>query len=137
LSHLSVEDSKSIYSFIVTQITLSLLCHQMMMMNEKKIKERSKHDDEEADAQNVSLLLLNNIVLKRYGHCYSCSSNGTKHTKILIAMGHSKSLSWINNAPEPIVLSTDTPVQIKPSFISEKCYVLGQEHYCVLHAKTS
>lgn len=31
------------------------------------------------------------------------------------------SLSWIYTAPVPIVLSTDTPTHMEPSFISAKC----------------
>jgi hypothetical protein len=34
-------------------------------------------------------------------------------------------MSWINNAPVPIVLIIDTPTQIEQSFISEKNMSLG------------
>jgi hypothetical protein len=50
--------------------------------------------------------------------------------------GYFKRLSRINTAPIPIVLSIDILTQMEPSFISEKCKVLGQEHYHVLPAKT-
>jgi hypothetical protein len=33
--------------------------------------------------------------------------------------GHFKSLSQINPAPVPVVLSTDKPTQVEPSFMSE------------------
>jgi hypothetical protein len=58
------------------------------------------------------------------------------HTNLLIVKGHFKLLLRINTAPIPIVLSTDIPTQMEPSFISEK-QVLGQEHRHVLPAKTS
>jgi hypothetical protein len=66
------------------------------------------------DAQNVFLLLLISSVLKKYGSCYLCSSNGTPHTNHLIVKGHLTSLSWINTAPVPIVLNIDIPNQMEP-----------------------
>jgi hypothetical protein len=50
--------------------------------------------------------------------------------------GHFKSLSQINSAPVPIVLSADTPTQMEPSFISEKCKLFGQKLRHTLPTKT-
>jgi hypothetical protein len=49
--------------------------------------------------------------------------------------GHLKSLSRINTAPIHIVLNSDTPTQIEPSFISENVS-LGQASSCTA-TKTS
>jgi hypothetical protein len=61
-------------------------------------------------AQNVSLLLLNSSVLKKYGSYYLCSSNGTLHTNLLIMKRHFKGLSQINTAPVHIVLALIYPL---------------------------
>jgi hypothetical protein len=88
------------------------------------------------DAQNVSVLLLNNSVLKMYGPYYSCSSNGTPHTNLLIVKGLFKSLSCINTAPVPTVLRIDVPTLMEPIFIGE-ISVLDQKHCYMRPAKTS
>jgi hypothetical protein len=55
------------------------------------------------------------------------------HTNLLIVKGRFKRLSRINNAPIPIVLSTDIPTQMGPRFISEKCkfWVKNTVMYCL------
>jgi hypothetical protein len=61
-----------------------------------------------------------------------CSSNGTHHANLLIVKGHFKSLSRINTSPVPTVLSINTPSQLEPSVISEKCKFCakGTVMYC-------
>jgi hypothetical protein len=68
-----------------------------------------------------------------HGFYYSCSSNGTPHTNLLIMKGHFKNLYWINTAQTPIVLSTDIPTQVKPRFISKKskCWVQTNIMFCL------
>jgi hypothetical protein len=85
-----------------------------------------------ADAKNVFLLLLNNIVFKIYQSHYLCSGNGTPHTNLLIVEGHFKNLSLINTLPIPITSSNDIPTQTEPSFISAKClfWIKNVVMYC-------
>jgi hypothetical protein len=46
--------------------------------------------------------------------------------------GHFKSLSQINTAPVPTVLSTDIPTQMESTFINEKCmfWIKNTIMYC-------
>jgi hypothetical protein len=57
----------------------------------------------------IDITLCINSLFKEYRPCYSCSSNGTQHTNLLILKGYFKSLSQINTVPIPVVLSTDIP----------------------------
>jgi hypothetical protein len=59
--------------------------------------------------------------VQKYGSYYSCNSNGTSHANLLIMKGHYKFMSQISTAQIPIILNTDKPIQMKQSFISEKC----------------
>jgi hypothetical protein len=56
----------------------------------------------------------------------------TPHTDILITKGYFKSLSQINTAPEPTVLSTDITTHMDQSLIGKATAGLGQEHSSVL-----
>jgi hypothetical protein len=43
------------------------------------------------------------------------------HISLLILKGYFKSLSEINTAPVPIVLSIDIPTEMEPSFLRKIC----------------
>jgi hypothetical protein len=73
------------------------------------------------------------IVLKNMSPTYySCRSSGTLHINLKIMKGHFRRISQISTVPVPIVLSIDTPTQMEPSFMSEKCkfWVKNSIMYC-------
>jgi hypothetical protein len=66
---------------------------------------------------------------------YSHSSDGIPH-QFSNCEGALQSLSWINTAPVPIALSTETPTQMEPSKLHQcRMCVLGEEDYHVLPEK--
>jgi hypothetical protein len=71
-----------------------------------------------ADVQSGSLMRLNLNILKITSYNL-CGSSGTPYTNVLIVGGYFKSVSRINTLAIIIVVSDDTPPQMKSSFVSE------------------
>jgi hypothetical protein len=59
------------------------------------------------------------------------------YINLMILKGHFFSLFRINTARIPIVISTDTPTQMKPSFISEEWKFLSWDDHPYITRKAS